>query len=200
MEKCKKCLALESSMWESDFIKKNGICENCYLGDKDLIKHGNHYVLWEYQNYCDVEGDVPLDLEDFEDANAILPTVSWCSRIKKWKIEFVAKIFTIVSTTPDNDPLSEAWDIVWYFDTKKDIISSMERIPHNKLIRKDNHYIFQESEGAEDVNKPLPRISLCPKHKKWKIEFTSKDEETGAVFNTVWYFDNKEDIIKSMEK
>lgn len=117
MEKCKKCLAPESSTWENDFIKKNGICEKCYLENKDLIKHDDHYVLWEYQNYCDIEGDVSLDPKDFEDANTIPPTISWCTKHEKWKLEF---------TGTESDS-GFAVDLVWYFDSKKDIIKRMEK-------------------------------------------------------------------------
>ena len=209
MSQCKVCYGDANPFggwFEEEFVKQYGICEKCFIKSKGLVKSGNHYVPWIYRyathipQYNSGKNYLKIKSKHYTDVNSVLPKISWCSKTKKWKIEFVAEIFVVTPTVLGNNSEWKILDLVWYFDTEKDIISNMERIPYNKLIREDSHYVFQEAKDTEDVNKPLSKISRCPRHKKWKIEFISADKEGKGVSRIEWYFDNKEDILKSMKK
>ena len=204
MAYCKVCRKF-GGWFEEEFVRKYDICEECFIESKGLVKDDNHYVPWIYRYVTHIpeygkENYLEIQPEHYPDKNAVLPKISWCSEVRKWKTEFKAGIQTAVPSASGNNLEFEVLDSVWYFDTKKDIIDGMERTPYNKLIMKDNHYILQESRDAEDVNEPLPKISLCPIHNKWKIEFIGTDKNGDGNSDMVWYFDSKEAILKSMEK
>jgi hypothetical protein len=120
MKRCKICLKTSEesiSRWEIEFLRKRGICHECYTENKGLIKQDDHYVPWKYQNFATVEKDKPMT-GDYEDCNVILPKISWCDKYKKWKLEFQGAD-------------SGGYDVetfVWYFDKKKDIISAIIQV------------------------------------------------------------------------
>ncbi len=55
-----------------------------------------------------------------------------------------------------------------------------------------------DPEYFDDVYAKLPKIEWCKKYKKYKVTFESPDIGGYDVATFEWYFDNKEDIIKSI--
>lgn len=117
---CKICLKTiktikdNTTKWKNEFLKKKGICYECYVESKGLIKQDGHYVPWKYQNFCKIEKDVPIT-GNYEDCNVKLPKISWCEKYKKWKLEFQG---------PDLGGF-DVETFVWYFNKKEDIISAL---------------------------------------------------------------------------
>ena len=121
MNQCKVCLKIiepNAPNWEIEFLKKKGICFECYLESKGLIKEEDHYVPhyvpWGYRNFCTIKKDLPMT-GDYKDCNVILPKISWSEKYKKWKLEF-------------QGPDSDGYDVetfTWYFNKKEDIISAI---------------------------------------------------------------------------
>jgi hypothetical protein len=107
----KVCMGVLSNCEYEHFISKYGLCEECYVESKGLVKSGNHYVPWSYCHFIHTGEPSP----GIEDANASLPSISWCEKYKKYKVEF-------------NDADIGGYDVqpfVWYFDSLEDILLEM---------------------------------------------------------------------------
>jgi hypothetical protein len=113
--KCLKCNKDKILHHDVDFIKKRGMCEECFEVSKGLVKdEDNHYfVPWAYRYWTDTEE--PREKEYFEDVNMFIPKISWSEEHKKWKL---------ITSGADCGGY-DVQDFEIYFDTKEEIFELM---------------------------------------------------------------------------
>jgi hypothetical protein len=109
----KVCMGVMTDHEYKNFVSKYGLCKKCYVESKGLVKSGSHHVPWDYR--YDAGTSKEMESEYYDDVNASLPSISWCEKYKKYKVEF-------------SDADIGGYDVqpfVWYFDSLEDILLEM---------------------------------------------------------------------------